>query len=182
MKRSSPNKNTFVCKYIGCQKRFKNEQLLNKHDAQHTQYNTYVCFICHQPMTISAYLKKHIKEHTNAILFYCTEPGCGRAFTLADKWLIHKHWHERQYTSDVSSYTGMEEQKKKEVAAVAPHSQIEPQPQVQSQELLAFFQDFGNSRTLPTPAQVATNLNLERSLNTAYEVGYQERNRVQANN
>jgi len=140
------SKNPFVCKYGGCEKHFKAEQTLMKHEKTHTQYNSLVCTYCHKHVILSKYLNDCIPSHTGAISFFCIT--CGGAFPSAASLIMHQNWHQQLYDNDISDYIENGTDEEGIIPAMPPpplpSQPQQPQPQPQQQQPADFQAGVGS--------------------------------------
>ncbi|KAF2621393.1 hypothetical protein BU25DRAFT_354496 [Macroventuria anomochaeta] len=106
-RRQAPRKNGFICTVEGCNKTFDRNCELNRHLKIHLGRNErpHRCTVCNEgflyPKDLTRHQRKHVKQASAKITFYCHVPGCTNTegFSRRDNLLRH---HRRQH-EDVAS-------------------------------------------------------------------------------
>lgn len=73
--------------FTECDKTFKQEYMVTKHQTSHGNGACYVCYVCHQGFSQCHYLQRHLRRHTDEPKYACNV--CGKAFR--EKYLLKKH-------------------------------------------------------------------------------------------
>ena len=81
-----------------CHKKLKDGAAVRIHlRAKHQQITPYQCQLCQQYCADNQLLKAHLKIHSDADKFKCTEKGCGKGFPTKGRLNSHAKTHDSKH-------------------------------------------------------------------------------------
>ena len=81
-----------------CHKKLKDGAAVRTHlRAKHQKVTPYQCQLCQQYCADNQLLKAHLKTHSDADKFKCTEDGCGKGFPTKGRLNSHAKTHDSKH-------------------------------------------------------------------------------------
>lgn len=78
------------CSFQNCNKKFKDNFKLKRHELSHNGERKYLCEYCGKAFSLDFNLKTHIRTHTGDKPYICKYDGCGKRFNQCSNLAYHE--------------------------------------------------------------------------------------------
>lgn len=97
------NSELLVCSFTNCNKKFRDNFKLKRHELSHSGERKYICEYCGKGFSLDFNLRTHIRTHTGDKPYTCKYEGCGKKFNQCSNLAYHERncYHNKELYKEI---------------------------------------------------------------------------------